>query len=160
MITPRTDGGGRDDYWTAVPAMAKSSTARRAVRWFSWIFGFAMLAAVIIAALHFSEERELVRIAERAEPWWLAIAIVLQAGTYFAQGETWRVVTRSVGVAVPWTVAFKLSLAKLFIDQALPSAGISGTIVLARASSNAAFRAPSSWRWWLSTAFRTTPRTS
>jgi Mg2+-importing ATPase len=92
-----------------------------------------MLAAVIIAALHFSEERELVRIAERAEPWWLAIAIVLQAGTYFAQGETWRVVTRSVGVVVPWTVAFKLSLAKLFIDQALPSAGISGTIVLARA---------------------------
>ena len=133
MITPRTDGGGRDDYWTAVPAMAKSSTARRAVRWFSWIFGCAMLAAVIIAALHFSEERELVRIAERAEPWWLAIAIVLQAGTYFAQGETWRVVTRSVGVVVPWTVAFKLSLAKLFIDQALPSAGISGTIVLARA---------------------------
>ena len=132
--TPRDDpAGGEMTYWTVVPAMAKSSTARRAVRWFSWIFGFAMLAAVIIAALHFSEERELVRVAERAEPWWLAIAIVLQVGTYFAQGETWRVVTRSVGVAVPWTVAFKLSLAKLFIDQALPSAGISGTVVLARA---------------------------
>src|ERR1022692_3459210 len=66
-------------------------TARRTVRWFSWIFGFAMLAAVIIAALHFSEERELVRIAERAQPWWLGIAIILQAGTYLAQGETWRV---------------------------------------------------------------------
>jgi Mg2+-importing ATPase len=31
------------------------------------------------------------------------------------------------------SVAFKLSLAKLFIDQALPSAGISGTVVVARA---------------------------
>jgi Mg2+-importing ATPase len=92
-----------------------------------------MLAAVIIAALHFSEERELVRIAQRAQPWWLGIAIVLQAGTYLAQGETWRVVTRAAGVAVPSTVAFKLSLAKLFIDQALPSAGISGTVVVARA---------------------------
>jgi Mg2+-importing ATPase len=107
--------------------------ARRAVRWFSWIFGLAMLAAVIIAALHFSEEREFVRIAGRARPWWLGIAIVLQAGTYLAQGETWRVVTRAAGVAVPSRVAFKLSLAKLFIDQALPSGGISGTVVVARA---------------------------
>jgi Mg2+-importing ATPase len=108
-------------------------TARRTVRWFSWIFGFAMLAAVIIAALHFSEERELVRIAERAQPWWLGIAIILQAGTYLAQGETWRVVTRAAGIAVPSIVAFKLSLAKLFIDQAIPSGGISGTVVVATA---------------------------
>jgi Mg2+-importing ATPase len=36
-------------------------------------------------------------------------------------------------VALPLTQAFKLSLAKLFIDQALPSAGISGTLVAARA---------------------------
>jgi Mg2+-importing ATPase len=92
-----------------------------------------MLAAVIIAALHFSEEQELVRIAGRAQPWWLGIAVVLQAGTYLAQGETWRVVTRAAGVAVPSTVAFKLSLAKLFIDQALPSGGISGTVVVATA---------------------------
>jgi Mg2+-importing ATPase len=126
-MASRADGGA------ASPSATKHRTARRAVRWFSWLFGLAMLAAVIIVALHFSEERELVRIAERAQPWWLAIAIVLQAGTYFAQGETWRVVTRAAGVAVPSSVAFKLSLAKLFIDQALPSAGISGTVVVARA---------------------------
>lgn len=108
-------------------------TMRRPVHWFSWIFGFAMLAAVIVAALHFSEEQELVRIAQRAQPWWLGIAIVLQAGTYLAQGEAWRVVTRTAGVVVPWTAAFKLSLAKVFIDQAVPSAGISGTVLVARA---------------------------
>ena len=92
-----------------------------------------MLAAVIIAALHFSEERELVRITKTAQPWWLAIAVLLQVGTYFAQGETLRVVTRAAKVSVPLSTAFKLSLAKLFIDQALPSAGISGTVVVARA---------------------------
>jgi Mg2+-importing ATPase len=91
-----------------------------------------MLAAVIIAALHFSEERALVRITEKAQPWWLAAAIVLQIGTYLAQGESWRVVTRAAKVSVPLSAAFKLSLAKLFIDQALPSAGISGTVVVAR----------------------------
>jgi Mg2+-importing ATPase len=91
-----------------------------------------MLAAVIIAALHFSEERALVRITERAQPWWLAAATILQLGTYLAQGESWRVVTRAAKVSVPLWAAFKLSLAKLFIDQALPSAGISGTVVVAR----------------------------
>lgn len=114
-------------------ATEEPRAARHALQWFSWIFGVAVLAAVIITALHFSEERQLARIAEKAQPWWLAIAIVLQAGTYLAQGETWRVVTRAAGVAVPLSVAFRLSLVKLFIDQALPSAGISGTVVVARA---------------------------
>jgi Mg2+-importing ATPase len=109
------------------------STARRAARWLSWSLGVAMLATVIIAALHFSEEREFVRIAERAQPWWLALAFLLQAGTYLAQGETWRVVTRAAQIPVPVSVAYRLSLAKLFIDQALPSGGLSGTVVVARA---------------------------
>jgi Mg2+-importing ATPase len=122
----------RDDVLDGDGAIERR-TARRAARWFSWIFGFAMLVAVILAGFHFSEEQELVRIAQRAQPWWLGIAIVLQAGTYLAQGEAWRVVTRIAGVAVPWTAAFRLSLAKLFIDQAVPSAGISGTVVVARA---------------------------
>ena len=51
-------------------------TFQRAYRWFSWIFGLAMLVAVIIAALHFSEERAVVRLTEKARPWWLAVAIV------------------------------------------------------------------------------------
>ena len=91
-----------------------------------------MVAAVIIAALHFSEERALAHIAQRAEPWWLVVAVVLQAGTYLAQGEIWRVVTRAAEASVPLSVAFKLSLAKLFVDQALPSGGISGTVVVAQ----------------------------
>jgi Mg2+-importing ATPase len=116
-----------------VDGVAHDEVLGGALQWFSWIFGFAVLAAVIIAALHFSEERELVRITENAQPWWLAIAILLQVGTYLAQGETWRVVTRAAKFSVPLSAAFKLSLAKLFIDQALPSAGISGTVVVARA---------------------------
>jgi uncharacterized membrane protein YbhN (UPF0104 family) len=135
-MTSRVEGGGNDELLGgdgSLPERGGPRTARSALQWVSWIFGFAVLAAVIITALHFSEERELAHIAERAQPWWLAIAIVLQALTYLAQGETWRVVTRAAGVAVPLPMAFKLSLAKLFIDQALPSAGISGTVVVAKA---------------------------
>lgn len=118
---------------TTAPQLGEHHPVGRAAKWFSWLIGAAVLAAVVIAGLHFSEERELARIAQRAQPWWLALALVLQLATYVAQGETWRVVTRAAGVAVPSSVAFKLSLAKLFIDQALPSGGLSGTVVVASA---------------------------
>jgi Mg2+-importing ATPase len=106
---------------------------RRAIRWLAWIFGAALLAAVIVAALRFSEAREFVRLAENAEPWWLLVALALQAGTYLAQGQIWRSVGRASGFPLPATVAYALSLAKLFVDQTLPSAGISGTVVVVRA---------------------------
>ncbi|WP_194712958.1 lysylphosphatidylglycerol synthase transmembrane domain-containing protein [Noviherbaspirillum soli] len=107
--------------------------AGRTAQWFSWILGLATLVAAIVLALHFSEEREFVRMAERAQPWWLLVAFVLQGGTYIAQGSIWRMVLHAAGHMVPSLVAFKLSIAKLFIDQALPSAGLSGTVVVARA---------------------------
>ena len=47
--------------------------------WISWILGAALLAAVVGGALHFSEERAFVRLAEQARPWWLAVAVLLQA---------------------------------------------------------------------------------
>jgi len=102
-------------------------------RWLSYLAGLGILAVVIFAALHFADERELVRIAKAAEPWWLGVAVVLQAGTYLAQSRCWRAVTRAAKVVLPLLAACKLSLTKLFIDQALPSAGISGSVVVARA---------------------------
>jgi hypothetical protein len=102
---------------------AELKAANRSVVWVSWLLALAMISAVVVAALHYSEERELIRIAQRAQPWWLIIAILLQVGTYFAQGETWRTVMRAAAIKLPLMLTFRLSLAKLFIDQALPSGG-------------------------------------
>lgn len=126
----RHDESSHDD--PSRPISPTPGKTRRASRWFSWIFGFAILGAVIVGALHFAEEREFVETTKNAQPWWLVVAVFLQVGTYLAQGGTWRVVLRRAKVSVPLVAAFKLSLAKLFIDQALPSAGISGTVVVAR----------------------------
>ena len=58
--------------------------------------------------------------------------VTLRALTYVAQGAIWRHV--AVGAhPMSRTTAFKLSLAKLFADQALPSGGLSSSIVLTRA---------------------------
>jgi uncharacterized protein (TIRG00374 family) len=83
-------------------------------------------------ALHFSESREFVRIAERAQPGWLLAAVALQAATYVAEGQVWRTVAQAVQFPLSVRTACRLSVAKLFVDQALPSGGISGTFVVAR----------------------------
>ena len=103
------------------------------VAWASWLLGAALLVAVIAGALHLAEGRAFVRIAQQAEPWWLAGALALQIATYVAQGAIWRRVGRATGCPVTPTTALELSLAKLFADQALPSAGLSSSILIAKA---------------------------
>jgi Mg2+-importing ATPase len=108
-------------------------------RWFSWLLGIAILAGVVIIASHFSEEQAFVQLIREAQPSWLAIALVMQAATYLAQGEIWRLVGRTAGSPLPLPFVYKLALAKLFVDQALPSAGVSGTVVAAQVLERGAF---------------------
>ena len=74
--------------------------------------------------LHVAEERAFVDLLERAR------AVVaarrrsaLQAATYVAQAAIWLIVLHRAGAPVPFGYACALSLQKLFVDQALPSAG-------------------------------------
>jgi len=110
----------------------ESTAAGRRGRWLSWIFGAAILALVIAAALHVSEAKEFLTLAQRAKPWWVVLAVGLQAATYVAQGEVFRVAPSASGRRVPMGAAYELSLAKLFIDQALPSAGLSSSVLVAK----------------------------
>jgi Mg2+-importing ATPase len=106
---------------------------RRTGNWLSWLVGAALLAAVVLAARHFSEERAFLQLLEQAEPAWLLAALALQAATYLAQAGTWLTVLHRTGARVPFAYACGLSLQKLFIDQALPSMGLSGTAAVAAA---------------------------
>jgi len=111
-------------------------------RWLPLLFGAACLGAVAIVVQHFSAEEEFARLAHQTNPVWLLAALGLQAITYLAQGEIWRNAGKSSGSTLSiWTV-YKLALIKLFVDQALPSAGFSGTIVVARLLGHHALRRP------------------
>jgi P-type Mg2+ transporter len=101
-------------------------------RWLPWLVGIALISALCIAALRFSEAEEIARIAERAQPWWLTVALLLQGATYLAQGEIWRLIGRAAHYSLSRAQGFRLSLAKLFVDQAVPTAGVSGTAAVAR----------------------------
>ena len=98
-----------------------------------WLIGLALLAAAIAAAIHWTEAEAFVTLARRAAPGWLLAAVGLQILTYAAQGAIWREVSLAAGFALSIGDALRLSVVKLFADQALPSGGISGTVVVAGA---------------------------
>ena len=104
-------------------------SARTSKDLLAWLVGAAMLGAVVTVAIHFADQREFARLLEQAHPWWLVLAAALQATTYLAEGEVWRTVTRADGCEISLRMAYQLGVAKLFVDQAIPTGGISGTIL-------------------------------
>lgn len=103
--------------------------------WLVWIFGTATCAALILVVTHLTEEKEFLRLMEKIEPYWLGLALLLQAATYLAQAVVWRLLTRAMGHPLAMGKAYALGLAMLFIDQALPSAGASGVAMVSGALS-------------------------
>jgi uncharacterized protein (TIRG00374 family) len=97
-----------------------------------WWFGLALLAAVILVAAHWTEEREFALLLRHAAPEWLLLAALLQAATYLAQAAVWKVVLVRARAHTPLRDLYTLSVAKLFVDQALPSGGISGSLLIVR----------------------------
>ncbi|MFQ7898388.1 magnesium-translocating P-type ATPase [Stutzerimonas degradans] len=98
--------------------------------WLSWLLGAALLGALVLGVLQLSDASHFAAIFRQAEPGWLLVAIALQCATYLAQGLLYRMVLSAAGAALPLWDATKLSLSKLFIDQALPSSGFSGAVAV------------------------------
>ncbi|WP_221791940.1 lysylphosphatidylglycerol synthase transmembrane domain-containing protein [Aquisediminimonas sediminicola] len=69
-------------------------------------------------------------LAEQAQPLWLALAILLQLGTYASLAFSWRIILRRAGEQARFPSLIRIALVKLFIDQTLPTAGMSGNILL------------------------------
>jgi uncharacterized protein (TIRG00374 family) len=85
-----------------------------------------MLAAVVGVVARAGEIERFIELARRVEPAWLASCLALQSATYMCEAAAWKIVLRRLGY--PFTVRrlLPLSVAKLFSDQAVPSAGLSG----------------------------------
>jgi len=97
-----------------------------------WLLGLGALAAVIVVAVRHAEAREFAEMVKRASPIWLLAAFALQVGTYALQGEAWYAFLRRHGKPPPRALLFQLSVLKLFVDQVLPTASISGSAVMVK----------------------------
>jgi uncharacterized membrane protein YbhN (UPF0104 family) len=102
-------------------------------RWISWLFALAILAAVVLLAAHRTEEKEFARLVAHAKPAWLLLGLVLQLGTYVVDARIWQRIIVRAGISKPLRSYMGLGLAKLFVDQVVPSGGMSGTLLVVRA---------------------------
>lgn len=99
----------------------------------AWIIALAVLAAVIGAVLRLSELEEIGRLLRRIRPAWLLTALALQAATYYCAAAVWQAALAARRRRVSTRSLVPLSLAMLFVNQAVPSAGLSGSAVVLRA---------------------------
>jgi len=106
---------------------------RTVARWVSWLFGLAALGAVALFATHFTEEKAFAKLLIHAHPAWLLLAVVLQMGTYVADARIWQRILVRANISRPLKSYIGLGLAKLLMDQVVPSGGLSGTFLVVRA---------------------------
>lgn len=99
----------------------------------AWFFGLAVFAAVLAAIVHLSELEELTRLLRGLRPMWLLAAIALQGLTYLCAAAVWQAALAQQDHRLPLSVLVPVAFAMLFANQAFPTGGVSGSVVVVRA---------------------------
>ncbi|MEO8029606.1 MAG: lysylphosphatidylglycerol synthase transmembrane domain-containing protein [Gemmatimonadota bacterium] len=112
---------------------SKGAKAAAPRKWPRYLVAVALVVGLVVAGLHFSELGKFVELARKSDPIWLLLALGLQLATYPVQAFVWQAMGRASGTPVGHWAAIKMSLAKLFVDQSLPTGGVTGTLVVSKA---------------------------
>lgn len=112
-------------------AALSAGSRRRLVA--GWAVGLLALAALVGVVLRRSEVEEFLRLAREADPIWLVPAVAAQAATYVCAAAVWRAVLGRAGYPRGLLSLIPLGVAKLFADQAIPSGGFSGSMLVTMA---------------------------
>lgn len=98
--------------------------------WRAWFFGLVIAAALFGAVAHWGQVEEFLRLLRRAQPGWIGVALALQLSTYLCVAGGWASVLRRAGSPRSLPRLIRIAIVKLFADQALPSAGMGGNVLL------------------------------
>ena len=101
-----------------------------ASNWRNWLLAALLVAGLILAALHWGDVKTFGALLAHAQPLWLGIAALLQLGTYSGLAAQWWLTLRRARTPQPLAELLRLTLAKYFADQVVPTAGMSGNVVL------------------------------
>ncbi|MGN6581208.1 MAG: lysylphosphatidylglycerol synthase transmembrane domain-containing protein [Bordetella sp.] len=96
----------------------------------SWLSGLLALVAVILIVTHFSSLQQMALLMHSAQPWWLIGALFAQSFSYLSAALVWRQALACAGNPIPLRTLVPMGIAKIFVDQVLPSGGISGTMLV------------------------------
>ncbi len=100
------------------------------IGWRHWLLGLLIAATLIGVVLHFGEIENFGRLVMRARPAWLGLALLLQLSTYASVATGWKSVLGRAGTPRPLLPLMRIAVTKLFADQAMPSAGMGGNVLL------------------------------
>ncbi len=104
--------------------------AKHGPRWRRWLLALLLIAALVVAALHFGDFKKFAQLVSRAEPLWLVGALLLQLATYASLAGEWFLVLRAGKSKRPMRELLPLTIGKLLADQVVPTAGVSGDVFL------------------------------
>ena len=98
--------------------------------WRRWLLAALIIGAVVVGALHWGDVKKFAELTAKAEPVWLAGALLLQFSTYASLSAQWWLVLQKAGSGQPMLRLLPLTITKLFADQVVPTAGVSGNVLL------------------------------
>lgn len=100
-------------------------------RWRNGFVGVLIAAALFGAVLHASELHKFADLLGRIALAWLLVAVLLQVSTYISLAKGWQAVLQQAEARrFGLRPLLRTALCKLFADQALPTAGMGGNVLL------------------------------
>jgi len=97
------------------------------------LVGLVFLVVVVVVVWRLGDVRRFADLVQRARPAWLLVAVAFQATTYVCAGAIWWIVFRRATTSASLRRLTVLSVGKVFIDQTLPSGGVTGDLFMLRA---------------------------
>src|SRR6185503_9595414 len=89
-----------------------------------WASGLLVVLGVVVVVANLRHGDQFARLLHQAQPAWLLVALALQVGTYLCAAGVWYRALIRQNHRSSIRDLFGLGLAKLFMDQAVPSAGL------------------------------------
>lgn len=110
--------------------LEENRRATRASRPSRWVSGILLAGLLIGVVLHFTDFENFAQLLEKAQAGWLVLILGLQLGTYAFVASAWSATLCRSGAPQPLPRLIRIAVIKLFADQAIPSAGMGGNILL------------------------------
>jgi len=108
----------------------KDENSGLAGNWRSWLLALLLIAGVVVAVLHWGDVKNFAALVAHSKPLWLIAAAIAQLLTYVALAGQWALVLKAGKCRAPFGKLLGLTVAKHFADQMVPTAGVSGNVVV------------------------------
>ena len=134
MAQPCPNGVGSAVASATKTSDSKSDEGREpsgfAANWRSWLLAVLLIAGVVFAVLHWGDVKKFAALVAHSKPLWLLAVAGAQLLTYMALAVEWELVLRAGKCRAPFGKLLGLTVSKHFADQMVPTAGMSGNVVV------------------------------